>query len=222
MKELNQLVEACHKVYEKGFVSAYDGNLSSRIDEDTILITRSGINKGEVTPNDILTIDNSGNLLSGKGKVSTEVKLHLNIYNSRSDVNSVIHCHPVFSTAISITHEKFPNNIFPEAILTLGNIPICKYEMPSTSDLADSLNPFLDFAYVFLLSNHGAVTVGNNISTAYYRMEKLEQISQIIISAKSVGEIKELPDSEIKKLYDIAEDTYSIKIDERNKVLKNE
>lgn len=214
-----ELVEACHKVYEKGFVVAFDGNLSARIDENRILITRSGINKGDITLQDILTIDSEGNLLEGVGKVSTEAKLHLKVYNNRPDINSVIHCHPIYATAIAASMVEFPNNIFPEVILTLGKIPICKYATPSTKGLAESLNPYVDFANVMLLSNHGAVAVGENIKSAYYRMEKLEHVSKTISIAKSIGNIKTLSEDEIMELYSIAEDTYGIKVNEKNKVI---
>jgi len=214
-----ELVEACHKVYEKGFVVAFDGNLSARVDENRILITRSGVNKGDITLQDILTIDNEGNLIEGAGKVTTEVNLHLKVYNNRPEINSVIHCHPIYTTAIAASMEEYPNNIFPEVILTLGKVPICKYSTPSTKGLAESLNPYVDFANVMLLSNHGAVAVGKDIKTAYYRMEKLEHVSKTIFIAKSIGDIKTLSKNEIMELYSIAEDTYGIKINEKNKVI---
>ena len=214
-----ELVEACHKVYKNGFLAAFDGNLSARIDEKRIFITRSGVNKGEVTLQDILTINNEGNLIEGEGKVSTEVSIHLKVFNNRKDVNSVIHCHPIYATAIASSLEEFPNTSFPEAILSLGKIPICQYDTPSTVGLAESLNPYVDFANVMLLSNHGAVAVGESIKTAYYRMEKLEHVSKTVVIAKSIGNIKTLSDAEIKELYSIAEDTYGIKINEMNKVI---
>lgn len=213
-----ELVQICHKVYEKGFVAAYDGNLSVRIEENKFYITRSGINKGSVTENDILTIDINGNLIDGIGKVSTEAKLHLKVYKNRMEINSVIHCHPVYATAIASSREEFPNNIFPEVILTLGKIPICKYATPSTSELADSLNPFVNFSNVFLLSNHGAVAIGENLEQAYFRLEKLEHVSKTIFVAESIGNLKKLTDDHIAELYSIAEKTYGIKIDENNKV----
>ncbi len=213
-----KLVKTCHKVYKKGFVAAFDGNLSLKIDENRFLITRSGINKGEITEKDILTIDSNGNLIEGIGKITTEVKLHLKIYNNRKDVNSVIHCHPIYATAIATSRETFPNNIFPEVILTLGKVPICNYATPSTDELANSLNPFVDYANVFLLSNHGAVSVGETIEVAFFRMEKLEHISKTIFVAETIGNLKKLKNEQIEELYAIADKTYGIKINEKNKV----
>jgi L-fuculose-phosphate aldolase len=115
--EIDQLIEICHRVYQKGFVSAYDGNLSMRIADGNILITRSGVNKGDVKKQDIIVIDPDGKNLSGKGKISTENKIHLYAYKKRDDVNAVVHCHPVFVSAFSVTQKPFPSDILPEVIL---------------------------------------------------------------------------------------------------------
>lgn len=218
MSSKKKLVEICNKVYEKGYTVAYDGNLSIRISDDRFLITRSAINKGDVTEKDILTIDSKGNLIEGNGKVSTEVKLHLKIYNSRKDVNSVLHCHPVYATAIATTLTEFPNNIFPEVILTLGKIPICQYATPSTEELAESIQPYVSFSNVFLLSNHGAVAIGDSVDMAFNRLEKLEHISKTIVAAKQMGRLKELSKKEIETLYSISESTYGLNIKDMNKV----
>lgn len=219
MSPKSKLVEFCHKVYKKGYTVAFDGNLSIRVGKNRFIITRSAINKGDVSEKDILTINSSQQILEGNGKVSTEAKLHLNIYNKRIDVNAIIHVHPVYATAIATSLDEFPNNIFPEVILTLGKIPICKYQTPSTDALAESVNPFVEYSNAFLLSNHGSVTIGESIDIAFHRLEKLEHISKTISKAKQFGTLKELSISEIEKLYSIAESTYGLKISDGNKVI---
>ena len=212
-----ELTEICHKVYEKGFVAAYDGNLSLRMDDKRVLITPSGKNKGEVEEKDLLEIDYHGNLLQGEGKVSTEAKVHLMAYQKREDVSAVIHCHPVYSTAFATIGEGLMRPIFPEVILSLGKVPLCKYGTPSTDDLPNSLLPFIDFAWAFLLENHGAVTFGKNIKGAYFRMEKLEHAAKTIYIARTMGRERNLPINKLKELYQLAEEVYGIKIDKRNR-----
>ena len=82
--------------------------------------------KGEVEETDILEIDGSGNKIKGEGKVTTEYKIHILAYNKRPEINAVIHCHPVYATAFAAKGEGFENPVFPEAVLTLGKIPLCK------------------------------------------------------------------------------------------------
>ena len=95
MSIVDKIVSICHKIYQKGYVSAYDGNVSVITPQNTVLFTRSGVCKGKVTEDDILEFDMSGSLLKGEGRITTEFKLHLFAYSRRTDVNAVVHCHPV-------------------------------------------------------------------------------------------------------------------------------
>jgi L-fuculose-phosphate aldolase len=216
MSEKRKLVEICRKVYEKGFVAATDGNISTVTSYNTFLITRSGISKGEVTEDDILEIDAAGNILKGKGKLSTEFKIHLFAYSRRPEVNAVVHCHPVYATAFATVGEELTKHIFPEVILTIGKIPLCRYETPSTDSLPLSMEPYIDFAWAMLLQNHGAVTLGKNLDDAYNKMEKLEHAAQTIFAARLLGGEKELSFEKVKELLNLAKDVYGISLDKRN------
>ncbi len=211
-----KLTEVCHKVYEKGFVAAYDGNLSARTLNNTVLITSSGKCKGEITENDILEIDLKGNIITGEGKVSTESKIHLFAYSRRTEIHAVIHCHPPFSTAFALAGSGLTEHYLPEVLLSLGKVPLCKFALPSTDEVPESMNPYIDYAWAFLLENHGAVTLGQNPDDAYYKMEKLEHSSQIIYLSKQLGNPNKLSDEVVSKIYEIAEKTYGVKQDKRN------
>ncbi len=212
----SDLVEACHKVYSKGFVSAYDGNLSVRTNRKTILITPSGKCKGEISEKDLLEIDFKGTLLKGTGKISTESKLHLIAYQKREDINSIIHCHPVHATALATAGEGMTNPVFPEVILSIGPVHLCKYATPSSSELANSTLPYIKFAWALLLENHGAVTFGKNIKEAYFRMEKLEHAAHTLIMTRIIGKEKIISSNKLKQLYSIAEKVYGIKVNKKN------
>ena len=212
----SQLVETCHKVFAKGYVSAYDGNISVYTPDDTILITRSAVRKGDITENDILEIDAAGNIINGRGKISTENKIHLYAYSKRHEVNAVVHCHPVYATAFASLGEGLTKHVFPEVVLTLGKVPLCKYATPSTDELPLSMEPYIDYAWAFLFQNHGAVTLGKNLKDAYNKMEKLEHAAHILFAANLLGGAKELSTERIKELLSLAKDNYGLNIDERN------
>ena len=216
MSEVGKVVSICHKIYQKGYVSAYDGNVSLITSNNTVLFTRSGVCKGDVTEEDILEFDMSGSLLKGEGRITTEFKLHLFAYSRRSDVNAVVHCHPIHATAISLIGEGLNEHYLPEVILTLGKVPLCKYGTPSTNDLPLSLEPYIDHSWAYLLQNHGALTLGKDLDDAYYKMEKLEHTAETIYKAKTLGSPKELSRSDINELLKISEETYGIKVDPRN------
>ena len=212
----SQLVETCHKVFAQGYVSAYDGNISAFTPDNTILITRSAVRKGDVTENDILEIDAAGNIINGRGKISTEYKIHLYAYAKRHEVNAVVHCHPVYATAFASLGEGLTKHFFPEVVLTLGKVPLCKYATPSTDELPLSMEPYIDYAWAFLFQNHGAVTLGKNLKDAYNKMEKLEHAAQTLFAAQLLGGAKELPPERIKELLNLAKENYGLNVDERN------
>ena len=216
MPDIEKLISICHKVHEKGFVAATDGNISAITPNNTILITRSGIRKSDVTENDILEFDFNGNLLKGEGRITTEFKLHLYAYSKRKEVNAVVHCHPVHATLFGLLGEGLTKHYFAEVILTLGKVPFCPYGTPSTNELPLSLDPHINYAWAFILENHGALTLGTNLDDAYNKMEKLEHASEIIYKARLLDTPKELTIEDVRQLLEISEETYGIKQDPRN------
>jgi len=216
MSSKKKLVEICHKVYEKGFVAAYDGNISCRTNSDSVLITPSGICKGNVNEKDIIEIDLNGNVLSGKKKISTENKIHLFVYLKRKEVKAVVHCHPTYATAFALNGEGLNKHYLPEVFLTIGKVPLCKYATPSTDGVAKSLEPYINYSWAMLLQNHGAVTMGKSLDDAYFKMEKLEQAAKIILLARLIGKPKELSKKNIKDILRISEKSYGIIPDKRN------
>lgn len=218
MQLVEKLVNYCHKVYAKEFVSAYDGNLSVRTPSGSILITRSAVCKGEVTVEDILEIDLNGKIINGKGKVTTEAKIHLLAYRERPEVNAVVHTHPPYATAFAALGEKLDRPVFPEVILSLGKIPLCKYATPSTEELPDSMKPYIKHAWAMLLENHGSVTFGKSIDDAYYKTEKLEHAAKTLFIARCMGREKSLPLTKLRELYSIASSVYGIEIDKKNRL----
>lgn len=216
MSAKKKLVEICHKVYANRFVAAYDGNISCRTVKNTVLITRSGVCKGAVTEKDIVEIDLNGKVLNGNHKISTEHKIHLLAYQKRNEINAVVHCHPIYSTAFALIGEGLDKHYLPEVFLTIGKVPLCKYATPSTDEVPKSLEPYINYSWVMLLQNHGAVALGNNLDDAYYKIEKLEHFAKTLLFSKLAGIPKKLSKKNINDIIKISEKTYGIKPDKRN------
>jgi L-fuculose-phosphate aldolase len=140
------------------------------------------------------------------------------IYKKRKDVKAIVHCHPVYATAIGLIEENHLHHYFPEVLLTLGKIPVCNYATPSTDEVTDSIEKYIQSSDAMILKNHGAVTVGSSLMDAYYKMEKLEHAAKTILLAKAIGNPRELTEQNILQLLSISEKTYGIKLD-KNKLL---
>lgn len=211
-----QLVEICHRIHSKGFVAATDGNVSVRLDRNKILCTPSSLPKEKIKISDLMILSLEGEIISGKRKPSTEIKMHLAIYKNREDVNAVIHAHPVYATAFASSKLALDVPFLPEVILSIGKVPLCKYATPSTEEVVQSILPFISETNLLLLQNHGVVTYGKTLDEAYYLLEKLEHTAKIFSVAMSFGGVKPLTKNQIEKIYKINETTY--RISQENKI----
>ncbi len=207
-KIITDLVDVCHRVYDKGFVSATDGNVSARLENGNILATPTAMNKGMVRADDLIVVDREGNLVSGMKRPSTELQMHLYIYRERLDVQAVVHAHPPYATGFATARIPLTECLFPEVIVGLGAIPLATYATPSTSEVVESIAPFVPNADAILLANHGVVTYGTDLLDAYYKMEKVEHAAHITFVARLLGGEKPLSDVDLEKLRKISEESY--------------
>lgn len=205
---ITQLLDVCHRLYARGMVTATDGNVSVRLSNGNILTTRSGINKGMVGENDLVEVTLDSKQVSGSGKPSTEVAMHLFIYQQRPDANAVVHAHPIYATGFATARIGLDACVFPEVIVGLGAIPLAEYATPSTHEVPESLAPLVKNAEAILLANHGAVTFGPNLYDAYFKMEKVEHAAHITFVAKMLGGAHTLSEQELEKLRSVSVPSY--------------
>ncbi len=198
-----EICEVGHIIYDKGFVAANDGNISVKINDHEFFCTPTGVSKGALTPDMIIKVDENGKKLEGKLNPSSEIKMHMRVYKERPDVNAVVHAHPPIATAFTVADIPLDQYILPEAVLTIGEVPTCDYGTPSTMEIPDSLEPYIQSHDAFLLRNHGALTVGCNLTRALFIMEEVEFNAKICKYAMELGAVHEIPNAQLKKLMDL-------------------
>ena len=198
-----EICEVGHKLYNLGFVAANDGNISVKVSDNEYYCTPTGVSKGDLTPDMIIKVDKNGNKIEGKLNPSSEIKMHMRVYQERPDVGAVVHAHPPVATAFTIAGIDLDQYILPEAILTIGEVPTCAYGTPSTMEIPDSLEPYIQNHDAFLLQNHGALTVGFNLMKAQFVMEEVEFNAKICKYAMELGAVHEIPNEQLKKLMDL-------------------
>lgn len=204
IKEL--MCEIGRRVYAKGMVAANDGNFSVKLNENEFLCTPTGVSKGYMTPESICKVDAKGNVLEANEgfRPSSEVKMHMRIYEKRPDVNAVVHAHPIFATAFAIAGMPLNEPIMPEAVIFLGEVPLAKYGTPSTMEIPDAIEEYLPYVNQVLLENHGALTWGADLLSAYHKMESVEFYAELSYRAKMLGGAQVLNEEQVGKLHDIA------------------
>jgi L-fuculose-phosphate aldolase len=194
-----EIVRICRMLHQKNLVAATDGNVSVRLD-DRLLITPSGVNKGEMTEDQVITVDLEGQVISGWGKPTSEMQLHLLAYQLRPEIRAVVHAHPPMATVCSLAGVSLLEPMLPEVVLTLGGIPTAAYATPTTSEVPAATRDLLSRYDAIIMARHGAVTVGRDLMDAYNKMEKVEHTAHIILTARLLGEIQPLSPQAVEKL----------------------
>ena len=201
-----QICEVGHLIWQLGFVAANDGNISMKVDDNTFLTTPTGTSKRILTPEMIIKMNADNEVIEcPEGyRPSSEFKMHLRCYKERPDIGAVVHAHPPTATGFAIAHIPLDDYTMPEAIIFLGSVPIAPYGTPGSQEVPDSVAPFLAEHDTILLMNHGAHTVGRDLTQAYYRMETLEHFAKVSLVARQLGGAKELPREKIDECCEIA------------------
>ena len=199
------MCEIGKRVYNRGMVAANDGNFSVKLNDNEFLCTPTGVSKGFMTPEYICKVDAKGNVIQASGafKPSSEIKMHMRVYEKRPDVNAVVHAHPVFATSFAIAGIPLTAPIMPEAVIALGCVPIAEYGTPSTMEIPDKVEKYLQYYDAVLLENHGALTYSTDLLAAYHKMESVEFYAELLYKSKMLGGPKEFDKEQIAKLYDI-------------------
>ena len=208
----DQVCDVCHKMWQLGWVAANDGNVSVKMGDGTWLITPSGVSKSFITPDKLLLVNEKMEVVDGpkEYKPSSEMKMHMRCYEVREDVGAVVHAHPPTATGYAVANIPLDEYSMIETVIAIGSIPVTPYGTPSTYEVPDAITPYLQEHDVTLLQNHGALTVGCDLITAYYRMETLELYAKISLTAHLLGGAKEIPKPQIDKLLDLRENYYHV------------
>jgi L-fuculose-phosphate aldolase len=191
------------RVYDKGYTTPLNGNMSVRLDAKHILITPSYVCKGLVEAKDLLKVDFGGNVIGSGKKPSIETGMHLSIYKNRDDVYSVIHAHPKNVTTFAVANKEIDLTIIPEAVYLIGDIANIKYSMPGSEELRVSVEEKALGHDAFLLFNHGAITTGRDINEAFYRLETLEFCAEVLMKSECLGGPVRIVSSEVNKLFEV-------------------
>jgi L-fuculose-phosphate aldolase len=194
-------------MYAKNFVAANDGNISCRVAPDAIWATPTGVSKGFMEEGSLIKMRLDGTVLrSGGLKPSSEIKMHLRLYNENEAINGVTHAHPLVSTSFAVAGISLDSSIYPEAIVNLGVVPCVRYEAPGSGGVPESVAPYCRDYNAVLLSNHGALTWGSSLMEAFFRLEALEHYATILMyTGHIIGRANELTEAQVRELLDIRE-----------------
>ena len=183
------MVQICHEVYRKGLTPGKSGNISRKINDESgckVIITPSGVSLKDVDPENLVVVDCSGNLIHGQKNPSSELEMHLKIYEKRNDVGGVVHTHSPYITGFSFSNELIPR------LEGFGKIKdpylkVVEYAPPGSRALADAASSALIEEEVIVLKNHGVLTVGTDLDEAAILAEFIEGSAKTVFVARTLS-----------------------------------
>ncbi len=197
------LVECGRILYDRKLITSNDGNLSARLGDTQVIITPAGICKGRMRAEDLILIDMQGRAGGGdlRGRASTETPMHLEVYSQRPDLHAVIHAHPVFATALSVAGLEFPQDILPEGVLLVGEVPTTAFATPASTEDADAIRGLIGRHDALLLRQHGTLTCGADLAAALNLLERIEYVAEVFHRARSLGNVERLSAEARRRLH---------------------
>ena len=200
-EHFDSIRDACAHLHARGLLAAADGNVSMRLEDDTLLLTPAGVNKARLPPGSLARVALDGRVLDGRP--SKELAMHLAVYGACPDARVVVHAHPPTAIAWTLARpelEELPTDSLPELLLAAGRVPIVPYARPATEELGTVLLPFLPGHRLLLLSRHGALAWGESMEEAINGIERLEHSALILKAAEELGGATPLPAAELEAL----------------------
>lgn len=198
-----ELIETGKYLAGCGYHAGLAGNLSVRLGDNVVLCTRTGAMKGALEIKDLVLCDLSGEVIEGNGCPTSEIRMHAMAYKMRSDVGAVIHAHPPTATAFAAASQPLDCISLPELVVLLGPIALVPYATPGTDALAEELGKYLPTHHGFLLENHGALSVGRNLSQACQRMDLIEQNARVTLAVRQIGKPFQLTSEQMDGLTEL-------------------
>lgn len=194
------IVEVGRRMYARGYTASNDGNISVRLGPGQLLMTPKSVCKGFMSPDMMCITDLEGRKLQGDRDPSSEMLMHLEVYRQRADIQAVVHAHPPTATGFAVAGIPLDRAVLAEVVTTLGSIPLAEYATPSTSELPDAVRKYIKAHDGMLLANHGALTAGADLFSAYYKMETIEHFAKISLVARLLGRENLIAREELERL----------------------
>ena len=198
-RQREEIAAACRSLAAAGLVSGTSGNLSAR-EGDAIAVTPTGGVLAEMTPEDVTIVDREGNVIDGGLAPTSEIGLHLGVYE-RYGAGAVVHTHAPVATALSCVLDELPC-VHYEMLLLGGTVRVAPYRTFGSPELAAAVHEALDGRTAAMLANHGTVTYGADVAGAVRATEVLEWAATVYWRAASIGTPRVLGEADRQAVVD--------------------
>jgi L-fuculose-phosphate aldolase len=195
-----EIVKTMALLFQRERITPTGGNISARPHgSDHFWITPSGVFKGDLKIRDLVKVTIEGEVSSARFKPSVETPMHSGIYQTRDDVDAIIHAHNPVILGLALAGIEI-KPVTPESAILVGEVPIVQFEPPGTEALADGMVEALKSHQVAVMQNHGVVAVGRTMLEALNRLEIVDLTARIMTVTHIWGRIPSLSATELEQL----------------------
>jgi L-fuculose-phosphate aldolase len=195
----HQIVMTMSRIYGYGMTTTSGGNLSVREENGDLWITPGGVDKGSLTPDDIVHVAREGKI-TGPHRPSVELPFHQWIYQARPDLHAIVHAHPPALIAFSVARRVPDTRLIPNMRLICGEVGMAPYGLPGSADLGAKIaRVFAGGCNVVMLENHGVVVGAPDLFRAFMAFETLDFCARLEIDARRIGVPTGLRDEDVAR-----------------------
>lgn len=192
-----QVAAIMRRVYDRGLTTATGGNISVLDENGDIWITPKGFDKGSLTAEDIVCVHPDGTY-TGRHAPSSEIFFHRATYRARPDFRAVVHAHPVFCIAFSLTRTMPRVDLLPDTLSRCKNMRLSEYAMMGSPELGENMYAaFSKGADVVFLENHGVCVGGGNLLAAYQLFETIEYAAKLDLLSRKLSDPRKLTQEQL-------------------------
>jgi ribulose-5-phosphate 4-epimerase/fuculose-1-phosphate aldolase len=194
----SELVQGSKTAFERGIVGESSGNLSTKDPETGLIaITASGIPYREMVEDDIIVLNQNGEILEGSKRPSSETPMHRVIYRRRAEVGAIVHFHSEFATCFAVANRPIPMVTFGLISAVGGDVQVAPYARPATEDLGLGALEKMGELPAALLRYHGGLAIGKTLRETLAVAEAVEEGARISLFASFLGKLERMPETEI-------------------------
>lgn len=192
-----EIIEASLLILKAGFIIGTWGNMSTRIiGDELVAITPTGVEYDKLIPENIPIVDMEGNLIDGNMKPSIDLRLHLEIYKNRPDINAIIHTHSIHCTAMAVARKPIPAACEDLVQIVGGDVRVSPYRLPNADDFSAVILTGLENRQAVIMANHGLLSAGGHLKEAVKIAFVCEKAAHVTILAEGLGGAISLDDSD--------------------------
>ena len=186
-KEKKEVLKTALQLKEYKLIALSGGNVTLRNDKGHLMVTPSGMPYETMVPEDIVIIDQDGNILEGNRKISVDTEAILYILEKMPEVNAVIHTHQVYATAVGLVEDVLPAAVTTLPNACLGPVNVAPYSSAADLEMGINTVKYINNKRAVILKNHGVITVGGTLKEALYSAVYLEDVAKTYIMARAIG-----------------------------------